>query len=51
LGEGGARGDRAGALPNDEAHLYHHGQGLEDFLKGSTLYEHREEQRLPASGQ
>ena len=33
LGEGGARGDRAGALPGGKAHLYHHGQGLESVLE------------------
>ena len=33
MGEGGARGDRAGALPGGKAHLYHHGQGLEDILE------------------
>jgi len=33
LGEGVARGDRAGALPIGKAHLYHHGQGLEGVLK------------------
>ena len=38
LGEGGARGDRAGALPGGKAHLYHHGQGLEDLLKPNPSY-------------
>ena len=33
MGEGGARGDRAGALPIGKAHLYHHRQGLEDILE------------------
>ena len=27
-----ACGDRAGALPIDKAHLYHHRQGLENLL-------------------
>jgi len=35
LDESGARGDRAGALPIGEAHLYHHGQGLEDILESN----------------
>jgi hypothetical protein len=38
LGEGGARGDRAGALPIGEAHLYHHGQGLEDILEPNPMH-------------
>ena len=33
LGEGGTRGDRAGALPSGKARLYHHGQGLEGVLE------------------
>jgi len=35
LGEGGARGYRAGALPIGKAHFYHHGQGLEGVLESS----------------
>jgi hypothetical protein len=35
LGEGGARGDRAGALPVGKTHLYHHGQGLESVLESN----------------
>jgi len=35
LGEGCACGDRAGALPSGKAHLYHHGQGLEDILESN----------------
>jgi len=38
LGEGVARGDRAGALPIGKAHLYHHGQGLEDILESNPTY-------------
>jgi len=38
LGEGGARGDRAGALPIGKAHLYHHGQGLESVLESNPTY-------------
>jgi len=38
LAEGGARGDRAGALPIGKAHLYHHGQVLEDILIQSTYF-------------
>ena len=38
MGEGGARGDRAGALSIGEAHLYHHGQRLEDLLKPNPSY-------------
>ena len=37
LGEGRARGDRAGALPSGEAHLYHHGQELEDLLAPNPM--------------
>jgi len=38
LGEGCACGDRAGALPSGKAHLYHHGQGLEDILESNPTY-------------
>ena len=38
MGEGGARDDRAGALPSGKAHLYHHGQGLESVLESNPLY-------------
>jgi hypothetical protein len=38
LGESGVRGDRVGALPSGKAHLYHHGQGLEDILKSNPTY-------------
>ena len=38
LGEGNARGDRAGALPSGKAHFYHHGQGLEGVLKTNLPY-------------